>query len=152
MNLKLCSLESSGNRLIVLIALEINLVKYTGNSYRFWWIPGFFLAMKKGPQQKTSKTKMPPSSHSPSPSSLTSNMRSRSLSPLNGSETLPFHPGRQWYEQVEIIGENTMLLDYHDQKGNAFESANFAKYSSKYRWKILNLHFWSKYNMYPSYW
>ncbi|KAJ1059145.1 hypothetical protein K5549_007946 [Capra hircus] len=72
--------------------------------------------MKKGPQQKTSKTKMPPSSHSPSPSSLTSNMRSRSLSPLNGSESLPFHPGRQWYEQVEIIGENTMLLDYHDQK------------------------------------
>ncbi|XP_055283759.1 centriolin isoform X2 [Moschus berezovskii] len=72
--------------------------------------------MKKGPQQKISKTKMPPSSHSPSPSSLTSNMRSRSLSPLNGSETLPFHSGRQWYEQVEIIGENTMLLDSHDQK------------------------------------
>ncbi|KAF4019646.1 hypothetical protein G4228_011171 [Cervus hanglu yarkandensis] len=72
--------------------------------------------MKKGPQQKIPKTKMPPSSHSPSPSSLTSNMRSRSLSPLNGSETLPFHSGRQWYEQVEIIGENTMLLDYHDQK------------------------------------
>ncbi|KAI4542595.1 hypothetical protein MG293_007974 [Ovis ammon polii] len=72
--------------------------------------------MKKGPQQKISKTKMPPSSHSPSPSSLTSNMRSRSLSPLNGSETLPFHSGRQWYEQVEIIGENTMLLDCHDQK------------------------------------
>ncbi|KAI4573905.1 hypothetical protein MJT46_005145 [Ovis ammon polii x Ovis aries] len=40
----------------------------------------------------------------------------RSLSPLNGSETLPFHSGRQWYEQVEIIGENTMLLDCHDQK------------------------------------
>ena len=76
--------------------------------------------MKKGPQQKISKTKMPPSSHSPSPSSLTSNMRSRSLSPLNGSETLPFHSGRQWYGQVEIIGENSMLLDYHDQKGNAF--------------------------------
>ncbi|XP_044796483.1 centriolin isoform X8 [Bubalus bubalis] len=72
--------------------------------------------MKKGPQQKISKTKMPPSSHSPSPSSLTSNMRSRSLSPLNGSETLPFHSGRQWYGQVEIIGENSMLLDYHDQK------------------------------------
>nr|XP_020749240.1 centriolin [Odocoileus virginianus texanus] len=72
--------------------------------------------MKKGPQQKIPKTKMPPSSHSPSPSSLTSNMRSRSLSPLNESKTLPFHSGRQWYEQVEIIGENTMLLDYHDQK------------------------------------
>lgn len=72
--------------------------------------------MKKGAQQKISKTKMPSSSHSPSPSSLTSNMRSRSLSPLNGSETLPFHSGRQWYEQVEIIGENTMLLDHHDQK------------------------------------
>uniref|UniRef100_A0A480IIP2 Centriolin n=1 Tax=Sus scrofa TaxID=9823 RepID=A0A480IIP2_PIG len=72
--------------------------------------------MKKGPQQKISQTKMPPSSHPPSPSSLTSNMRSRSLSPLSGSETLPFHSGRQWYEQTEIIGENTMLLDYQDHK------------------------------------
>lgn len=43
-------------------------------------------------------------------------MRSRSLSPLSGSETLPFHSGRQWYEQTEIIGENTMLLDYQDHK------------------------------------
>uniref|UniRef100_A0A8C3YJV4 Centriolin n=1 Tax=Catagonus wagneri TaxID=51154 RepID=A0A8C3YJV4_9CETA len=72
--------------------------------------------MKKGPQQKISKAKMPPSSHSPSPSSLTSNMRSRSLSPLSGSETLPFHSGRQWCEQTEIIGENTMLLDFQDHK------------------------------------
>ncbi|XP_073662617.1 centriolin isoform X11 [Tursiops truncatus] len=72
--------------------------------------------MKKGPQQKISKAKTPPSSHSPSPSSVTSNMRSRSLSPLSGSETLPFHSGRQWYEQVEIIGENPMLLDYQDHQ------------------------------------
>ncbi|XP_044796482.1 centriolin isoform X3 [Bubalus bubalis] len=81
--------------------------------------------MKKGPQQKISKTKMPPSSHSPSPSSLTSNMRSRSLSPLNGSETLPFHSGRQWYGQVEIIGENSMLLDYHDQKADSHAGVRY---------------------------
>ena len=72
---------------------------------------------------------MPPSSHPPSPSSLTSNMRSRSLSPLSGSETLPFHSGRQWYEQIEILGENTMLLDYQDHKGIAFYSKNFTTYS-----------------------
>ncbi|XP_059956567.1 centriolin isoform X4 [Mesoplodon densirostris] len=82
--------------------------------------------MKKGPQQKISKAKMPPSSHSPSPSSLTSNMRSRSLSPLSGSETLPFHSGRQWYEQVEIIGENTMLLDYQDhQEADSHEGVRY---------------------------
>nr|XP_031533008.1 centriolin [Vicugna pacos] len=72
--------------------------------------------MKKGPQQKISKAKMPPSSHSSSPSSLMSNMRSRSLSPLSGSETVPFHSGKQWCEQVKIIGENTMLLDYQGHK------------------------------------
>nr|XP_031306211.1 centriolin isoform X3 [Camelus dromedarius] len=72
--------------------------------------------MKKGPQQKISKAKMPPSSHSSSPSSLMSNMRSRSLSPLSGSETVPFHSGKQWCEKVEIIGENTMLLDYQGHK------------------------------------
>ncbi|XP_004423441.1 PREDICTED: centriolin [Ceratotherium simum simum] len=72
--------------------------------------------MKKGSQQKFSKAKMPPSSHSPSPSSLMSNMRSRSLSPLSGSEILPFHSGGQWSEQDEITHENTMLLDYQDQK------------------------------------
>ncbi|XP_061055983.1 centriolin isoform X3 [Eubalaena glacialis] len=82
--------------------------------------------MKKGPQQKISKAKMPPSSHSPSPSSLTSNMRSRSLSPLSGSETLPFHSGRQWYEQVEIIAENTMLLDYQDhQEADSHEGVRY---------------------------
>ncbi|XP_066896940.1 centriolin isoform X8 [Kogia breviceps] len=89
-------------------------------------MPGFILAMKKGPQQKISKAKMPPSSHFPSPSSLTSNMRSRSLSPLSGSETLPFHSGRQWYEQVEIIGENTMLLDYQDhQEADSHEGVRY---------------------------
>eukprot|EP00069_Balaena_mysticetus_P004486 bmy_04573T0 len=82
--------------------------------------------MKKGPQQKISKAKMPPSSHSPSPSSLTSNVRSRSLSPLSGSETLPFHSGRQWYEQVEIIAENTMLLDYQDhQEADSHEGVRY---------------------------
>ncbi|XP_028349378.1 centriolin isoform X4 [Physeter macrocephalus] len=89
-------------------------------------MPGFILAMKKGPQQKISKAKMPPSSHFPSPSSLTSNMRSRSLSPLSGSETLPFHSGRQWYEQVEIISENTMLLDYQDhQEADSHEGVRY---------------------------
>lgn len=105
--------------------------------------------MKKGPQQKISKAKTPPSSHSPSPSSVTSNMRSRSLSPLSGSETLPFHSGRQWYEQVEIIGENPMLLDYQDHQGIAF-NLRISPNTLKYRWKIFNLHFWSKCNIYPT--
>ncbi|XP_042768376.1 centriolin isoform X3 [Panthera leo] len=72
--------------------------------------------MKKGSQQKFSRAKMPPSPRSPSSPSLTSNMRSRSLSPLSGSETLPFHFGGQWHEQGEITDENTMLLDYQDHK------------------------------------
>ncbi|XP_077626080.1 centriolin isoform X2 [Crocuta crocuta] len=72
--------------------------------------------MKKGSQKKFSKAKMPPSPRSPSSPSLTSNTRSRSLSPLSGSETLPFHFGRQWHEQVEITDENTMLLDHQDHK------------------------------------
>ncbi|KAG8518835.1 Centriolin [Galemys pyrenaicus] len=59
---------------------------------------------------------MPPSSHSPSPSSLTSNMRSRSLSPLSGAEILPFHSGRQWPEQIEITDKNNMLLDCHNHR------------------------------------
>ncbi|XP_037585443.1 centriolin isoform X4 [Cebus imitator] len=73
--------------------------------------------MKKGPQQKIfSKAKMPSSPHSPIPSSMP-NMRSRSLSPLIGSETPPFHSGGQQCEQVEIADENNMLLDYQDHKG-----------------------------------
>uniref|UniRef100_A0A667HQU1 Centriolin n=1 Tax=Lynx canadensis TaxID=61383 RepID=A0A667HQU1_LYNCA len=72
--------------------------------------------MKKGSQQKFSKAKMPPSPRSPSSPSLMSNMRSRSLSPLSGSETLPFHFGGQWHEQGEITDESTMLLDYQDHK------------------------------------
>nr|XP_055207796.1 centriolin isoform X3 [Gorilla gorilla gorilla] len=73
--------------------------------------------MKKGSQQKIfSKAKIPSSSHCPIPSSM-SNMRSRSLSPLIGSETLPFRSGGQWCEQVEIADENNMLLDYQDHKG-----------------------------------
>ncbi|XP_011782789.1 PREDICTED: centriolin [Colobus angolensis palliatus] len=73
--------------------------------------------MKKGSQQKIfCKAKMPSSSHSPIPSSM-SNLRSRSLSPLIGSETLPFHSEGQWCEQVEIADENNMLLDYQDHKG-----------------------------------
>ncbi|KAF6327122.1 centriolin [Rhinolophus ferrumequinum] len=72
--------------------------------------------MKKGSQQKFSKPKMPSSSHSPSPSSLTFNMRSRSLSPLSGSETLPFHSEGQWCERGETADENTILLDYQDHK------------------------------------
>ncbi|XP_032107361.1 centriolin isoform X3 [Sapajus apella] len=73
--------------------------------------------MKKGPQQKIfSKAKMPSSPHSPIPSSMP-NMRSRSLSPLIGSETPPFHSGGQQCEQVEIANENNMLLDYQDHKG-----------------------------------
>ncbi|XP_019586774.2 centriolin isoform X2 [Rhinolophus sinicus] len=72
--------------------------------------------MKKGSQQKFSKPKMPSSSHSPSPSSLTFNMRSRSLSPLSGSETLPFRSEGQWCERGETADENTILLDYQDHK------------------------------------
>lgn len=74
--------------------------------------------MKKGSQRKFSNAKMPPSPHSPSTPSLMSSMRSRSLSPLSGSETLHF--GGQWNEQVEITDENTVLSDYQDHKGNVF--------------------------------
>ncbi|XP_036117007.1 centriolin isoform X1 [Molossus molossus] len=63
--------------------------------------------MRKGSQQKLSKSKMPSSS-------LMSNMRSRSLSPLGGSETLPFHSGEQWCKQVGIADENSIHLDYQD--------------------------------------
>ncbi|XP_044120941.1 centriolin isoform X2 [Neovison vison] len=70
--------------------------------------------MKKGSQRKFSNAKMPPSPHSPSTPSLMSSMRSRSLSPLSGSETLHF--GGQWNEQVEITDENTVLSDYQDHK------------------------------------
>lgn len=63
---------------------------------------------------------MPSSSHSPSPSSLTFNMRSRSLSPLSGSETLPFRSEGQWCERGETADENTILLDYQDHKGICF--------------------------------
>ncbi|XP_053419995.1 centriolin [Nycticebus coucang] len=74
--------------------------------------------MKKSPQQKIfSSAKMPLSSYSPSPSSLTSNMRSRSLSPLIGSETLPFHSGGRHCEQVEITDEDNIPLDNQDHKG-----------------------------------
>ncbi|XP_073081501.1 centriolin isoform X3 [Manis javanica] len=73
--------------------------------------------MKKCSQQKFSIAKIPPSSHSPSRSPRMSNMRSRSLSPLRRSETLPFHSGGQWSEQVKMLaGENTILLDYQDHK------------------------------------
>ncbi|XP_019503792.1 PREDICTED: centriolin isoform X3 [Hipposideros armiger] len=68
--------------------------------------------MKKGSQQKFSKPKMP-SSHSPSSSSLTFNMRSRSLSPLSRPKT---HSGGQRCEQGETADENTILLDYQDHK------------------------------------
>ncbi|ELK08207.1 Centriolin [Pteropus alecto] len=72
--------------------------------------------MKRGSQRKLPVPKMPSPSHSPSPSSLMFSMRSRSLSPLSGSETLPFHSGGQWCEQDENSDENTMLLDYQDNK------------------------------------
>ncbi|XP_062063631.1 centriolin isoform X2 [Lepus europaeus] len=74
--------------------------------------------MKKGLQQKViSRAKVPPSSLSRSPPSLMSNMRSRSLSPLLGSEALPFCSGGQWCEQVDFTDESGMLLDYQDHKG-----------------------------------
>ncbi|XP_039722662.1 centriolin isoform X2 [Pteropus medius] len=72
--------------------------------------------MKRGSQRKLPVPKMPSPSHSPSPSSLMFSMRSRSLSPLSGFETLPFHSGGQWCEQDENSDENTMLLDYQDNK------------------------------------
>lgn len=72
--------------------------------------------MKKGSQKKFSKAKMPPSSHTSSPS-LTSNMRSRSLSPLIGSETLPFHSEGQWCEQVKFTDEHNVTLGCQDHKG-----------------------------------
>ncbi|XP_059116130.1 centriolin isoform X2 [Peromyscus eremicus] len=73
--------------------------------------------MKKGSEQKLSKAKMPLSSHFSGPSSLMSNMRSRSLSPLIGSETTPFHAGGQWSVQTELTDENTMLLESQHHKG-----------------------------------
>ncbi|XP_070286922.1 centriolin isoform X3 [Myotis yumanensis] len=65
--------------------------------------------MRKGSQQKFPKSKMPSSSLMP-------NMRSRSLSPLGGSKTPPFHSGGQWCEQVGIADENTIQLNYHDHR------------------------------------
>ncbi|XP_038193068.1 centriolin isoform X4 [Arvicola amphibius] len=73
--------------------------------------------MKKGSEQNFSKAKMPLSSHFSGPSSLTSNMRSRSLSPLIGSEMPPFHTGGQWSAQTEHTDENTMLLESQHHKG-----------------------------------
>ncbi|XP_004849518.1 centriolin isoform X1 [Heterocephalus glaber] len=74
--------------------------------------------MKKGSlHQKFSKTNMSPSSHSPSPSSLTSNMRSRSLSPLLGSGILSLHSEEQWsHEEVKYTNKNSVLLDCQDEK------------------------------------
>ncbi|KAM5298926.1 LOW QUALITY PROTEIN: centriolin [Ctenodactylus gundi] len=75
--------------------------------------------MKKGSQQqKSCKAKMPLSSHSSSPSSLMSNMRSRSLSPLIGSEILPFHARGQWCQEVEFTKENSVISDCQDHKGS----------------------------------
>ncbi|XP_075842101.1 centriolin isoform X1 [Microtus pennsylvanicus] len=73
--------------------------------------------MKKGSAQNFSKAKMPLSSHYSGPSSLTSNMRSRSLSPLIGSEMPPFHTPGQWSAQSEPTDENTMLLESQHHKG-----------------------------------
>ncbi|XP_040591592.1 centriolin isoform X2 [Mesocricetus auratus] len=73
--------------------------------------------MKKGSEQKLSKAKMPLSSHFSGPSSLTSSMRSRSLSPLIGSEPPPFHASGQWSAQAELTDENTMLLESQHHKG-----------------------------------
>ncbi|XP_023557331.1 centriolin isoform X2 [Octodon degus] len=74
--------------------------------------------MKKGsPHQKFSRTNMSPSSHFPSPASLLSNMRSRSLSPLIGSENLSLHSEGQWCEEVKCTSKSSMLLDCQDQKG-----------------------------------
>ncbi|MBZ3873621.1 Centriolin [Sciurus carolinensis] len=73
--------------------------------------------MKKGSQQKKfSKAKMPPSCHTSSPS-LMSSMRSRSLSPLIGSETLPFHSEGPWCEQVKFKDEHNVILGCQDHKG-----------------------------------
>lgn len=44
-------------------------------------------------------------------------MRSRSLSPLIGSETPPFHPGGQCPAQAELTDENTMPLESQQHKG-----------------------------------
>ncbi|XP_028640905.1 centriolin isoform X8 [Grammomys surdaster] len=73
--------------------------------------------MKKGSEQKLSKAKMPLSSHFPGMSSLRASMRSRSLSPLIGSETLPLHPGGQWPAQAELTDENIMPLESQQHKG-----------------------------------
>ncbi|XP_028741920.1 centriolin isoform X5 [Peromyscus leucopus] len=73
--------------------------------------------MKKVSEQKLSKAKMPLSSHFSGSSPLMSSMRSRSLSPLIGSETPPFHTGGQWSVQAELTEENTMPLDSQHHKG-----------------------------------
>ncbi|XP_045152487.1 centriolin isoform X2 [Echinops telfairi] len=71
--------------------------------------------MKKGPPQRApSRAKIPPSSRTPRPTSLMSNMRSRSLSPLSGPETSP--SGKQWYEQVEITEGSSMSQDTQGHK------------------------------------
>ncbi|XP_051022896.1 centriolin isoform X1 [Acomys russatus] len=67
--------------------------------------------MKKGSEHKLPKAKMLQSSHFPGSSSLTSNMRSRSLSPLIGSETPPFGA------PALLTDENTMLLESQPHKG-----------------------------------
>ncbi|CAH6788965.1 centriolin isoform X3 [Phodopus roborovskii] len=73
--------------------------------------------MKKSSEQKLSKAKMPLSSHFSGLSSLMSSMRSRSLSPLIGSETPPFHAGGQWSAQAELTDENITLLESQHHKG-----------------------------------
>lgn len=44
-------------------------------------------------------------------------MRSRSLSPLIGSETQPLHPGGQWPAQAELTDESTVPLEPQQRKG-----------------------------------
>nr|XP_021509349.1 centriolin isoform X3 [Meriones unguiculatus] len=73
--------------------------------------------MKKGSERKYSKAKAPQSSHFSGPSSLMSNVRSRSLSPLIGSETPPFHSDGQCPAKAKLTDENAMLLESKHNKG-----------------------------------
>lgn len=73
--------------------------------------------MKKGSERKYSKAKAPQSSHFSGPSSLMSNVRSRSLSPLIGSETPPFHSNGQCPAKAKLTDENAMLLESKHNKG-----------------------------------
>lgn len=73
-------------------------------------------------------------------------MRSRSLSPLIGSETQPLHPGGQWPAQAELTDESTVPLEPQQRKGTA---KTVSCLTCKSRREILSLNVESRYTPPP---